>query len=564
MRMEFVLLLILATLWPSVTGGAFAQQVYPGAAIVLAVGLALVTVNRRRLAWVVARWRWLRRRVPHLSSRAYQGLLFAVGLVVFSYFAIVAFYGIPHIEDSVSGLLQAQIFALGRTTAPAPPIPDFFFLTHVVARDGHWYSQYPPGHSAFLTLGVWAHVPWLINPLMGALTLVLLYRSGRLLGGETVGRLAGALGLASPFMLFMSGEFMSHSTALALWAAFAWLFLRLDEKPSFARALVAGLPLGILFITRPLTAVGLAAPFGVWLAVQCVRRRTGWLAAAAGFAPPLAFFGGLLLLYNWATTGSPWVSGYQAAWGKQVLPGFGAVPWGEPHTPMRGLNNSLANFNLFNRFMFEWPFPSTVFVGVAVVARSRQARDWLFFAALFCLSAAYITYWYQDYCLGPRFLYEGAGPTILLTALGLTRLPAMVAPYGAAKRVVQVGLVSLLAFSTVFTFGFRMPELWGLFGNSYWGINGELKKQLVAQVTSERALVFISGRYEKVFPLNSPMLDGRWVIARDLGPRNGELIAKFPDREVWTEREGTFTKVVPGTRVVPARPEDLQHPPPGR
>ena len=41
---------------------------------------------------------------------------------------------------------------------------------------------------------------------------------------------------------------------------------------------------------------------------------------------------------NWRTTGSPTRFGYEVLWGSGVNLGFHqAVPWGEAHTPLRGL-----------------------------------------------------------------------------------------------------------------------------------------------------------------------------------------------------------------------------------
>ena len=52
---------------------------------------------------------------------------------------------------------------------PSPPFREFFDYAHMI-NDGRWYCQYPPGHSLLLVPGVWLGVPWLVNPILGGLS----------------------------------------------------------------------------------------------------------------------------------------------------------------------------------------------------------------------------------------------------------------------------------------------------------------------------------------------------------------------------------------------------------
>ena len=65
---------------------------------------------------------------------------------------------IPHVLDSIAQLFHAKIFKMGKLYASLPPHKEFFDYAHVI-NDTKWYSQYPPGHSLILMLGLFLHPP---------------------------------------------------------------------------------------------------------------------------------------------------------------------------------------------------------------------------------------------------------------------------------------------------------------------------------------------------------------------------------------------------------------------
>ena len=220
---------------------------------------------------------------------------------------------IPHVQDSVTYHFQAQTLARGALTAPAPPLAAADATAHfeqefLLVRDGRWFGKYPPGWPAVLALGVAAGGPWLVNPLLAVVSVALLYQLARKRGGEgaqghrdagekptrhsppatrptaplntdlltTVYCLLPPLLLTtSPFFLFMSGSFMAHPAEL-LWAVLfmvAWsraLAGRLPTRPMRRWAVVAGLALGALFLTRQFTALTIGLAFGASHFLKCV------------------------------------------------------------------------------------------------------------------------------------------------------------------------------------------------------------------------------------------------------------------------------------------------------
>jgi hypothetical protein len=123
--------------------------------------------------------------------------------------ALIAWFvleGVPHIPDSVSYLFQAKYFSAGYLYLPAPPDRESFVISHVVNDGTKWYGYGFPGWPALLALGVLTGVPWLVNPVLGGLTVLLSHALvqrlySRLMAGAVVSLLA-----VSPWFLFMSAS----------------------------------------------------------------------------------------------------------------------------------------------------------------------------------------------------------------------------------------------------------------------------------------------------------------------------------------------------------------------
>ncbi len=217
---------------------------------------------------------------------------------------------IPHIQDSVTYLFQAQTLARGALTAPAPPLAAAEATVHfeqefLLVRDGRWFGKYPPGWPALLALGVLLDAPWLVNPLLAVLSIALLYQLGirnyelgiqrqpttrrSLLATDPLntGLLTTVLLSTSPFFLIMSGSLMAHPAEL-LWTLLfmvAWLKALAQNSSLVTRCsslLLSGLALGALFLTRQFTALTIGLSFGATLSA------THFLKCVAPSGPPNA------------------------------------------------------------------------------------------------------------------------------------------------------------------------------------------------------------------------------------------------------------------------------------
>ena len=327
----------------------------------------------------------------------------------------------PQSVDSVALLFQAKIFASGDLFGQTPRFEEFFVIPHMVAVDGKWFSQYPPGHAALLALGVLAGAPWLVPVLLSLAAAGLLYGFAARAYDRTTANVTLLLLLISPFFWMMGARMMNHVSSLAGLALLLYAWARAEESGSRGSRwmLLAGAGLGMSFLSRPLEALavgGVAAGFLIAAAARGGRWRC-WLAFGAGFAA----LAGLYLAFNALTTGDPLRPGYIELWGSSHGLGFHATPWGDHHTPLAGVRNELVDLALLDLYLFEWPVPALLPLGLALVAGWLTRRwDDRLLAMFLAIPFVYFFYWHRDASMGPRFLYAGVAFVVPLVARALT------------------------------------------------------------------------------------------------------------------------------------------------
>lgn len=332
--------------------------------------------------------------------------------------SILAFARRPLLIDSVIQLFQARIFASGHLYAGAPPGEAFFAVQHMLVDGGRWYSQYPPGHSAILGLGVGLGVAWLVPVALSVGTALLLYGFARRAYDLATARLTVILLALAPFFWFMGASHMNHVSALFFVSAFLYLLVRWEERGAPGILLGAGLAIGAAFLSRPLTAVAVGLAMAPFVLLTAFRKRD-IVSAGAGLAGVLAAVF-LYLAYNAATTGDPLLLGYIKLWGADHGLGFHSTPWGEVHSLLAGLRNEITDLALLSALLFEWPV-SALIPAALLFAAGWGSRKWdtRLLAGFLALPAAYLFYWHRDAFLGPRYLYSGLAFLVPLTARGL-------------------------------------------------------------------------------------------------------------------------------------------------
>jgi hypothetical protein len=478
---------------------------------------------------------------------------------------------IPHVQDTVAQLFQAKLFAAGRLYLPSPPLPQFFDLMHVI-NDGRWYSQYPPGHPLLLLLGILIHAPWLINPLLGALTIVVIYHLGREVYDEPTARLATLLASLSPFLIFMSSEFMNHSSALLFTSLFLLFFARSvrTSHSALRSSLLAGLCLGMVVLIRPFTALLIAVPFVVTALVMLARSpQTASRLPPAAYRPPSigrwllmlsggALVFGILLLYNYLTTGSAFKLGYTAEYGASHTVGLGQGAFGEVLTLPKAVLETNLDLNALNRYLFEFPLPSLLFIALLFAFGKRRKWDFLLVSTIAMLVGGYFFYfWHSTVLFGPRWEYESFAALVLLSARGIREIrnspidipqsalakspgPAVRGRPLTARPLHHSVTVRLFVLCYLSMFAVAVPTLVQKYRQGYDVSNSTFRT--VQQAGLHHAVVF-ARRTEEVGLHNSLNLNSDIVFARDLGPLNPVLQTLYPDRRFYYADRDTIQEI---------------------
>ena len=160
-------------------------------------------------------------RLANILALILSLLAFCAALLV----AVYIFEDMPHLEDEMAYVWQAQAMARGKLSVPTPPEPKSFLVPFVVDYNGQRFGKYPLGWPAMLALGERLDLRILVNPLLAAWGIWLTYCLGKRLFSELVGLLAAALTLTSPFFLMNSGSLLSHPFGLFLSTGFALAWL---------------------------------------------------------------------------------------------------------------------------------------------------------------------------------------------------------------------------------------------------------------------------------------------------------------------------------------------------
>jgi hypothetical protein len=526
-------------------------------------------------------------RLRDIASRRYMPALalFFAGTILSSVICLGVLDGIPHVQDEVAYIFQGKIFAEGRWWVPAPEAPAQEFFNHefIQMSEGRWFGKYPPGYPLMLAPGLWAGLPWLINALSAGVSLALIYMSGRLMFNRRVGAWAALTGLISPWVLLMSGSYMSHPTGMMWSALFLFSLARMHSPPErdagipmdvqgglhkarridvIIWPLLGGGAIGMLFITRQLTAVGIGLGAAVWavglLAFEGDRRLERLLQLGmivAGFVPFL-----LLMLYDNRQLTGNWLDFPQNVDSQLGFgPGIGS-PQG--HTPAMGAFNVLLFWRTLVPLFNGWPAPlamAPIALGLFawVVDGSKRWVKWdvLLWLCWFCLVASYVFWWSSTTIYGPRYWYEGMPFLLLVAGRGVDvlgrvahRCSLVLVPRSRAlaSRLTWVVPGIIVGMLSIYNLIQTEPHQFGLY-QGYNDITPTALRNAEAAHLSN-ALVFVQLRppphslrdYGKVFFANDPLLQGNIVYARDQGREaNLSLLPMFSGRQpYWLPLDG--------------------------
>jgi hypothetical protein len=426
----------------------------------------------------------------------------------------------PLVNDEHSYLAQARLLAHGEVFRNLGGIADFFPSPQSVIENGRWFVFYLPGHAAALVPGTRLGWPELVPRLFAMFSVALTWSLAARLGVARPTWAAWCLAL-SPAFLGVESLYLSHATSLPCTLLFVWGALNaLDASPetSTRRALgfaaLAGFAFAAAAITRPVTALAIAVPIAILLVRERPRNLVPLVAAAACATLPWVLW---LANVDRVLTGSALKTAY-GVYARYENAVYGAVDLGTA--------SSAAAFNLSR--MSVWlcgVAPGLLLPVIGIAFAPRGPRTWLLAALPVSLFAFYTLHPFHGIpWVGPVYLSEGLPALAILSAQGMFVIEQA---FGRRLRNAAIA-ISIAGSALLLASHFRLARE-----------EVELRRRpydAAREHDLARGIVFVrmdTLRARRLYPMRPPEPDEPLVFARDLGPRDAELVHALGDPPAW-------------------------------
>lgn len=440
---------------------------------------------------------------------------------------------LPHTPDEVVNLLQSRWILGGHLSGVAPSCPDLFEIPLSYFRAGRWIGHYPPAWPLMMSPGVAFHQPILIPALLHAVFIFFLALIGRRMAGEWVGLGAALFALASPLAALLFSSTLSHAGSATMLLMTLFLIIPREEAGGapigVGCTFLAGLAIGFAFGIRPLTALSIAFPVGVYLMFKPGGRNSikGLLSMGAGGAIAVI----PVFLANFQITGSCWRFPYALAKAPMMSPEYF-------FQGLRNIDTLLASLiPLLDGWL--WPLaPSGLGLALAVPAilfllKQAAREDYLLLGI--CASVLFSLVFVRASGLhgyGPRYLFAACAPLWLLSARAFGILSRRERRF---RFPVAGVLAAVLGFWALFQLPGRLEAYRG-----YNDVDGMLSHQL--RQLPAFSVVLVPEDNWRVWAEASPWLcsgdSEAPVVALDRAPSE-EICCCFPDSRLfrWEDRE---------------------------
>lgn len=450
--------------------------------------------------------------------------------------SLLVYQNHPLAMDEYAPLLQSQVFARGHLSGHFPPalldwlIPTRFqnYFISISRTTGAIASGYWPSFALLLTPFTLLGIPWACNPLISALTLVVVHRIAmRIYGDRAAAGLAVLLTAASPVWFANGISYYSMPAHLLANGIFALLLL----EPTPRRALLAGLVGSVaLTLHNPVPHMLFAVPWLIWIA-----RRPGGLpiigCLAAGYAPLC-----LLLGFGWF-----WFTGDLRSGGTQVASGGAGGIW-SVLSVFSPPDSSLLTARLIGLAkVWLWAVPG-IMVLAAVGAwkwRHQPACRLFLISALLTLAGYLLVPADQGHGWGFRYFHSAWLVLPLLGAGALARLPqparTTASPFEDAET--RTFVVACAVLTLVFGVGLRAYQIRTFMADDL--------RQVPAYAGTEHRIIIIDPRpsfYGLDLVQNDPWLrsDVIRMVSHGSAEDTKMMAQYFPDmHKVYTDPFGT-------------------------
>ncbi len=471
------------------------------------------------------------------NIRPHPSYLFSILLFIcLNIIAIFAYHRLPQ-GDAIGLSFQAKIFALGKLSVPAPPFPEFFMPFRVHVQNGNWFSFYPPGHALLLSIGYVLKVPWLIGPILGTCTFIIIYLIALRQYGREVALLTSGFALLSPFFLFLNASYDFHISSLFITSLSLYLVLIIDRNQNFIYGLLLGFILGFGFLSRPYTIFLISVVILIYFIITNPRPL---IFMAIGVLPLII----VQLLYNKLLLDDFFAMPYRVSPAFHGI-GFSATYGGVTfniagHTPVKAMINLAYNLFTLSLQLFGWPLLSLLFF-LASFFLKKDRFHLLLLGITVALFIGHFFYWFHGVTpYGPKYVAEVMPAFFILSSLGLHNLKEILSRYitPLSRPRFEKMAANLVFLLFIFSISIYIPYHFFYFQKGKWGETTKIY-DTVTKAGIKKALIFVSEKegqhfiYTSGFIHNDPELKADIIFARDLGKENIKLKRYYPDRSFY-------------------------------
>lgn len=189
--------------------------------------------------------------MPHQLT---PGSMIVSCFLLLAYVSMRLFQNHPFCMDEYNYWYQAKIFAAGHVFLPAKAAFSPLFEKYMLFHDGKLFSKFPPGFPLLLSLGIKFNVAGLINPLLSAASLLLIYLTATALSDRRYALLSIAMLMSNSYFLGYGASYFAQPLSLCLVCLAAYAYTRYNICPHSKWVYTVSVALALLFFVRPLDA----------------------------------------------------------------------------------------------------------------------------------------------------------------------------------------------------------------------------------------------------------------------------------------------------------------------
>lgn len=449
--------------------------------------------------------------------------------IIWSQFTILGNY--PVTGDEFSYLFQSDLIASGKLYADSPVHADSFKSQQII-NDGKWYSKVTIGWPLLLAMGRVLRVEFIVNPILSAFCVIIIYLLAKRLSGKKPAAAAAAiLAAISPFFFLNGGTYFNHTSESFFVLLFTYLVILSLEKEKTTYIIGAGLCIVFAVLIRPTD--GAAAFAGIIPLIAYRSFKSGnYKKKLASFTPVFILFLigiSLLLVVNKVQTGSFTTFGYQKYMPEEKL-GFGTFG----HTPVKGL----WNFSYSMMRLSFWIAPLIFLMGVLSVFDDKSHARFLLVIPV-AMAAVYFSYYsLGNIEIGSRYYLPGYPIIVATASVGISLVEDFLKKNDLPGAKTFITCFFLIIF--LFLVSGVFPRLLPTVKTQYFSNVDAFKRIVDPPGIGQKSLIFMK-RDAPVYR-NVILTRNFWRYKQEkhlqvlyLDPEeNSDLISMFPDRKVYT------------------------------